>query len=64
MGPMGRFHAPLKAAEKKSYLFIAAGVHAQALGIDWGETPDPARLEALYGETGQRPDYMVPAFRW
>lgn len=45
-------------------LFIAAGVHAQALGIDWGETPDPARLDALYAEIGQRPDYMAPVFRW
>ena len=45
-------------------LFIAAGVHAQALGIDWGETPDPARLDALYAEIGQRPDYTAPVFRW
>jgi HAD superfamily hydrolase (TIGR01459 family) len=37
---------------------------AAAAGIDWGETPDPARLDALYAEIGQRPDYIAPVFRW
>lgn len=45
-------------------LFIAAGVHANALGIAWGEIPAEAALEALYREIGQRPDYAVPVFRW
>jgi HAD superfamily hydrolase (TIGR01459 family) len=45
-------------------LFIAAGVHAPALGIEWGEAPSPVRLEAVYTETGQRPNYMAPVFRW
>lgn len=45
-------------------LFIAAGIHAPALGIKWGEAPSPARLEALCAETGQRPDYALPVFRW
>jgi len=45
-------------------LFIAAGIHAPALGIKWGEPPSSARLEAVYTETGQRPDYVAPVFRW
>ncbi len=45
-------------------IFIAAGIHAPALGIEWGEAPAMACLEALCAETGQRPDYMIPTFRW
>jgi HAD superfamily hydrolase (TIGR01459 family) len=45
-------------------LFVAAGIHAAALGIAWGETPTQASLKALFEETGQRPDYVVPVFRW
>lgn len=45
-------------------LFVAAGIHAAALGLAWGETPDEARLEALFTDTGQRPDYVIPTFRW
>jgi HAD superfamily hydrolase (TIGR01459 family) len=45
-------------------LFIAAGIHAPALGIEWGEAPTSARLEAVYAETGHRPDYVAPVFRW
>lgn len=45
-------------------LFIAAGVHAPALGIQWGETPEQAALEALVAEIGPRPDYVLPVFRW
>lgn len=45
-------------------LFIAAGIHAPALGIEWGGAPSPARLDAVCAEAGQRPDYMSPVFRW
>jgi HAD superfamily hydrolase (TIGR01459 family) len=45
-------------------LLVAGGIHAAALGIRWGEAPAQARLEALFAETGQRPDYVVPTFRW
>lgn len=45
-------------------LFIAGGIHTAALGIVRGETPTEERLEALLEETGQRPDYVVPIFRW
>lgn len=45
-------------------VFVAAGVHALALGIQWGDEPDAARLNALFARTGQTPDYTTPVFRW
>jgi ribonucleotide monophosphatase NagD (HAD superfamily) len=45
-------------------LFVAGGIHAPDLGIERGETPTQDRLEALYRETGQTPDYVIPTFRW
>lgn len=45
-------------------LFVAAGIHGPALGIEWGETPDSDRLEELTTEFGHAPDYVVPTFRW
>ena len=45
-------------------LFIAAGIHAADLGIKHGESPDETSLQALFAETGEYPDYVVPEFRW
>jgi len=45
-------------------LFVAGGIHAAALGIERGEVPSDARLQTLFEETGQRPDYVIPVFRW
>ncbi len=45
-------------------LLVAGGIHAEALGIKWGETPSEDRLEALFAETGQRPDHVIPMFKW
>jgi len=45
-------------------LFVAGGIHAGALCIERGEIPSDARLEALFAETGQRPDHVIPVFRW
>lgn len=47
-----------------SGVLVASGVHREELGITFGQMPDPARCERLYDETGARPDYLVPAFRW
>jgi HAD superfamily hydrolase (TIGR01459 family) len=55
--------AGARAAEIDS-LFVCAGIHAPALDICWGETPATGNLEALAAETGQRPDYVIPTFRW
>ncbi len=45
-------------------LFIAAGIHASALGIKWGDAPDPLCLRTLFAEIGQTPDFVAPVFRW
>lgn len=47
-----------------SSVFVASGVHRETLGIAFGQTPDPARCEQLYAQTGARPDYLVSAFQW
>ncbi|MEE8445714.1 MAG: TIGR01459 family HAD-type hydrolase [Alphaproteobacteria bacterium] len=45
-------------------LFITSGIHAEALGTVPFETPDAARLAALYAEAGQHPGAASPAFIW
>lgn len=44
-------------------LFVAAGIHAPELGIAWGDEPAEEALERTFAEAGQRPDYVVAAFR-
>jgi hypothetical protein len=39
-------------------------VHREALGIAFGERPDPARCAALFRQTGAVPDHVLPSFRW
>ncbi len=45
-------------------VFVACGVHRDALGIGFGQMPEPDRCERLYEQTGARPDYLISAFRW
>ena len=45
-------------------LFIAGGVHAEALGITPGDTPTPTAVAALYKKEGHQPTHAVPFFRW
>ncbi len=45
-------------------LLVTGGIHAVALGIGAGATPDPARLAALCAELGARPTAAIAAFRW
>ncbi len=45
-------------------LFVAAGIHAPDLDISRGDVPADGRLEALFAQTGERPDYVIPDFRW
>lgn len=45
-------------------LFVASGIHAPALEIEWGEAPDTERLQALVAEYGHSPDYVSSTFRW
>lgn len=45
-------------------LFIAGGVHAEALGVVPGDTPDETAVAALYENEGHQPTHAVPYFRW
>ena len=45
-------------------VFVAGGVHAEALGIVRGDMPSAVRLEALLAHAPARPAFVVPAFTW
>jgi len=45
-------------------ILVAGGVHREALGIEFGESPDPGRCAILFAQAGAVPDYVVPSFRW
>lgn len=47
-----------------SSVFVASGVHRDALGVDFGQSPDRATCERLYAQACAWPDYLVPTFRW
>ncbi|MBL0143156.1 MAG: TIGR01459 family HAD-type hydrolase [Betaproteobacteria bacterium] len=44
--------------------FIAAGIHAQELGVAFGAQPDPTTWREFEGRAIARPDYRLPAFTW
>ncbi len=52
------------AASDLDSLLIAGGIHAASLGVEGLDDPDPARLNALYADTGVRPSATCAAFRW
>lgn len=52
------------AAAGMDAVFVPGGIHGEALGVAHGEAPDPARLDALYRDYGQRPLAALTAFRW
>jgi HAD superfamily hydrolase (TIGR01459 family) len=45
-------------------LLITGGIHAETLGIEAGEVPEPAALQALMAKHGTRPIAAAAAFRW
>jgi HAD superfamily hydrolase (TIGR01459 family) len=45
-------------------LLVTSGIHAEELGLAYGDHPDPIRLEAASGRLGIRPQAAVAAFRW
>lgn len=45
-------------------LLITGGIHAETLGIQAGEIPEPAAFEALMAKHGTRPLAAAAAFRW
>ena len=44
-------------------VFVACGVHREALGIAFGQIPDPGACEPLYRQANAWPDYLVATFR-
>ncbi|MGF1610044.1 MAG: TIGR01459 family HAD-type hydrolase [Kiloniellales bacterium] len=45
-------------------LFVAGGIHGEALGIAPGALPEPARLAALCRAAGERPAAALPLLQW
>ena len=45
-------------------VFVAGGIHAEALGVSPGENPEPARLEALCRAAQQCPTAALPRLQW
>jgi HAD superfamily hydrolase (TIGR01459 family) len=43
---------------------VTSGIHAEELGLAYGEHPDPARLDAACRRLGAMPTLALPAFRW
>jgi HAD superfamily hydrolase (TIGR01459 family) len=44
--------------------FVAGGIHAQDLGIAWGESPQPAAWRAFLDAAPARPGYLLATFTW
>jgi ribonucleotide monophosphatase NagD (HAD superfamily) len=45
-------------------VLITGGIHAEALGIRWGETAEPAALARLCQSAARPPVAALPAFVW
>ncbi|BAE52695.1 TIGR01459 family HAD-type hydrolase [Paramagnetospirillum magneticum] len=45
-------------------VLVTGGIHADELGIKWGETADPARLAELARHHGETPVAALPKFIW
>lgn len=45
-------------------IFVAGGIHAEALGIEAGEMPGAEELAALCAAAGQSPTVAMPILRW
>ena len=43
---------------------LFGGIHAEALGIDFGDLPSADAADALFTEIGQTPTYGLPTLRW
>ncbi len=43
---------------------LFGGIHAEHLGVTFGEVPDESDADALYADIGQTPTFGLPALRW
>lgn len=45
-------------------VLVTSGIHAEELGTDYAEHPDPERLQAACERAGHIPNAAIPAFIW
>ncbi|MGE3333091.1 MAG: TIGR01459 family HAD-type hydrolase [Rhodospirillaceae bacterium] len=45
-------------------VWCTGGIHAEALGVKYGEAAEPAKAEALAKHEGQMPTFTIPGFYW
>lgn len=45
-------------------VLVTSGIHAEELGLDFAEQPDPARLTEICEREGHLPVAAIPAFIW
>ncbi len=45
-------------------VWCTGGIHAEALGVKYGEAAEPAKAEALAKHEGQMPTFSIPGFYW
>jgi HAD superfamily hydrolase (TIGR01459 family) len=45
-------------------VLVVGGIHADELGIAWGQMPDPARLAELARHHGETPTHAMARFAW
>jgi HAD superfamily hydrolase (TIGR01459 family) len=59
-------HTDIRGARRAGIdsVLVAGGIHAEELGITWGEQPDPARLDALIRRHGDRPTAALARLVW
>lgn len=59
-------HTDIKGANAAGLasVLVTGGIHADELGIRWGETPDPIRLAELVRSNGERPTAAMARFAW
>lgn len=51
-------------ASSLASIWCTGGIHAEALGVRYGEAADPLRAEALARKEGQLPSAIIPGFVW
>ena len=45
-------------------IWCTGGIHAEALGVQYGVAADPMKAAALAEKEGQRPNAIIPGFYW
>jgi HAD superfamily hydrolase (TIGR01459 family) len=66
LGVGDSLHTDIAGAEAAGLdsVLVTSGIHAEELGLDFAEQPDPARLTEICEREGHLPVAVVPAFIW